>query len=70
MPRTTTTRSWHHLVSRKLVAARAAATQLIEAMSRTVLDLLVSQPAGSPVPPEEMLFEPHLLARGSTTQVA
>ena len=44
--------------------------QPIEAMSRTVLDLLVSQLTGSPVPPEEMLFEPHLLARGSTAQVA
>ena len=40
--------------------------QPIEAMGQAAVDLLVSQIAGTPVPTDEMLFEPELVVRGST----
>ncbi|HEX3428729.1 MAG TPA: LacI family DNA-binding transcriptional regulator [Candidatus Limnocylindrales bacterium] len=44
--------------------------QPIESMGRLVIELLVGQIAGSPVPLEELLFEPELVVRGSTGPVA
>jgi DNA-binding LacI/PurR family transcriptional regulator len=40
--------------------------QPIDAMGRLVIELLVSQIAGSAVAHEEMLFEPELVVRSST----
>ncbi|SDK32107.1 LacI family DNA-binding transcriptional regulator [Streptomyces indicus] len=42
--------------------------QPIEAMGRAAVELLSLQIAGSAVPPEELLFEPELVVRGSTAQ--
>ncbi|MFI6942576.1 LacI family DNA-binding transcriptional regulator [Streptomyces sp. NPDC050418] len=42
--------------------------QPIEAMGRAAVELLSLQIAGSSVPPEELLFEPELVVRGSTAQ--
>ena len=44
--------------------------QPIEAMGRAVVALLVNQIEGVPVAPEELLFEPELVVRGSTARVA
>ena len=44
--------------------------QPIEAMGRTVVAMLVNQIEGVPVAPEELLFEPELVVRGSTARVA
>lgn len=43
--------------------------QPIEAMGRAVVVMLVNQIDGSPVTPEELLFEPELVVRGSTAPV-
>ncbi|GAA4714432.1 LacI family DNA-binding transcriptional regulator [Phytohabitans rumicis] len=40
--------------------------QPIEAMGQSVVDLLVQQMEGVGVPPDELLFEPELVVRGST----
>jgi LacI family transcriptional regulator, repressor for deo operon, udp, cdd, tsx, nupC, and nupG len=40
--------------------------QPVESMGRAVVDLLMQQVAGGHVPPEEILFEPELVVRGST----
>ena len=40
--------------------------QPIEPMGRMVIELLVGQIAGTPVPHDELLFEPELVVRGST----
>jgi DNA-binding LacI/PurR family transcriptional regulator len=40
--------------------------QPIEAMGQAVVDLLVQQIQGVGVPPDELLFEPELVVRGST----
>ena len=40
--------------------------QPIEAMGRMVIELLNGQIAGTPVPHDELLFEPELVVRGST----
>jgi len=40
--------------------------QPIEAMGRLVIELLVGQIAGSPIPLDELFFEPELVVRGST----
>jgi len=40
--------------------------QPIQAMGQAAVTLLVNQVAGTPVPTEEMLFEPELVVRGST----
>ena len=40
--------------------------QPIEPMGRMVIELLVGQIDGVPVPHDEMLFEPELVVRGST----
>ncbi|MEU4920381.1 LacI family DNA-binding transcriptional regulator [Streptomyces parvus] len=42
--------------------------QPIEAMGRAAVDLLAAQIQGSPVPHAELLFEPELVVRASTTQ--
>jgi DNA-binding LacI/PurR family transcriptional regulator len=42
--------------------------QPIEAMGRAAVELLTAQIAGSAVTPEELLFEPELVVRGSTGQ--
>lgn len=39
--------------------------QPVESMGRAVVDLLMQQIAGARVPPEEILFEPELVVRGS-----
>jgi DNA-binding LacI/PurR family transcriptional regulator len=44
--------------------------QPIEPMGRMVIELLVAQLSGSQVAPEEYLFEPELVVRGSTGPVA
>jgi DNA-binding LacI/PurR family transcriptional regulator len=44
--------------------------QPIESMGRMVIDLLVGQIAGSPVPLDELFFEPELVVRGSTAPVS
>ncbi|MDG4861197.1 substrate-binding domain-containing protein, partial [Streptomyces sp. T-3] len=44
--------------------------QPIEAMGRAAVELLALQIAGSAVLSEELLFEPELVVRGSTAQVA
>ena len=44
--------------------------QPIEAMGRAVVAMLVNQIEGVPVAPEELLFEPELVVRGSTARVA
>jgi DNA-binding LacI/PurR family transcriptional regulator len=44
--------------------------QPIESMSRMIIELLVAQLAGSGAAPEEYLFEPELVVRGSTGPVA
>ena len=44
--------------------------QPIEAMGRAAVDLLVDLIAGSPVGPDELLFEPELVVRGSTGPAA
>ncbi|MEU5330452.1 LacI family DNA-binding transcriptional regulator [Streptomyces parvus] len=44
--------------------------QPIEAMGRAAVDLLAAQIQGSPVPHAELLFEPELVVRASTTQAA
>jgi LacI family repressor for deo operon, udp, cdd, tsx, nupC, and nupG len=43
--------------------------QPIEAMGQAAVDLLVSQIDGVGVPPDELLFEPELVVRGSTAPV-
>jgi DNA-binding LacI/PurR family transcriptional regulator len=43
--------------------------QPIEAMGRMVIDLLLRQMAGTPVPQDEVRFEPELVVRGSTAPV-
>jgi DNA-binding LacI/PurR family transcriptional regulator len=43
--------------------------QPIEAMGRAAVDLLSEQIAGNPVGPDELLFEPELVVRGSTAPV-
>ena len=40
--------------------------QPIEPMGRMVIELLIGQIAGTPVPHDELLFEPELVVRGST----
>jgi LacI family repressor for deo operon, udp, cdd, tsx, nupC, and nupG len=40
--------------------------QPIEAMGQSVVDLLVQQIGGGGVAPDELLFEPELVVRGST----
>jgi DNA-binding LacI/PurR family transcriptional regulator len=40
--------------------------QPIEPMGRMIIDLLVGQMGGSPVPADEYLFEPELVVRAST----
>ncbi len=40
--------------------------QPIEAMGQSVVNLLVNQIEGIGVPPDELLFEPELVVRGST----
>ncbi len=40
--------------------------QPIEMMGQTAVDLLVNQIEGSGVAPDELLFEPELVVRGST----
>ncbi len=40
--------------------------QPIEPMCRMVIELLVAQVAGAPIPGDELLFEPELVVRGST----
>ena len=42
--------------------------QPIEAMGRAVVELLNAQINGSTVAPDELLFEPELVVRGSTAQ--
>ena len=42
--------------------------QPIEAMGRAAVELLVTQIQGGSVTPEELLFEPELVVRGSTAQ--
>ncbi|RII09425.1 HTH-type transcriptional regulator DegA [Streptomyces sp. YIM 130001] len=42
--------------------------QPIEAMGRAAVELLSAQIVGSAVPPEELLYEPELVVRGSTGQ--
>jgi len=42
--------------------------QPIEAMGRAAVELLNTQISGSSVAPEELLFEPELVVRGSTAQ--
>jgi DNA-binding LacI/PurR family transcriptional regulator len=42
--------------------------QPIEAMGRAAVELLNAQIGGSSVTPEELLFEPELVVRGSTAQ--
>ena len=44
--------------------------QPIEPMGRMVIELLVAQLSGSQVAPEEYLFEPELVVRGSTGPAA
>jgi DNA-binding LacI/PurR family transcriptional regulator len=44
--------------------------QPIESMGRLVIELLVGQIAGSPVPLDELFFEPELVVRGSTGPAA
>jgi DNA-binding LacI/PurR family transcriptional regulator len=44
--------------------------QPIEAMGRAVVTMLVNQIEGVPVAPEELLFEPELVVRGSTARVS
>ncbi|ANJ10602.1 LacI family DNA-binding transcriptional regulator [Streptomyces sp. BPPL-273] len=44
--------------------------QPIEAMGRAAVDLLCAQIQGTEVPHRELLFEPELVVRGSTAQVA
>ncbi|MEJ8660212.1 LacI family DNA-binding transcriptional regulator [Streptomyces sp. MS1.AVA.4] len=43
--------------------------QPIEAMGRAAVELLCAQIQGVVVPPDELLFEPELVVRGSTAQV-
>ncbi|WP_328726350.1 LacI family DNA-binding transcriptional regulator [Streptomyces sp. NBC_00259] len=43
--------------------------QPIEAMGRAAVELLCAQIQGGVVPPDELLFEPELVVRGSTAQV-
>ena len=40
--------------------------QPIEPMCRMVIELLVGQVAGTPIPHDELLFEPELVVRAST----
>ena len=40
--------------------------QPIEPMCRMVIELLLGQMSGSPVPHDELLFEPELVVRAST----
>ena len=40
--------------------------QPIEAMGRAAVELLANQISGTPVPDEELLFEPELVVRSST----
>jgi DNA-binding LacI/PurR family transcriptional regulator len=40
--------------------------QPIEAIGRAAVEMLVGQIEGSSVPPEELFFEPEIVARGST----
>src|ERR1035437_2523248 len=44
--------------------------QPIEPMCRMIIELLVGQIAGSGLPPDELLFEPELVVRGSTAPPA
>ena len=44
--------------------------QPIESMGRLVIELLVGQIAGTPVPLDELFFEPELVVRGSTGPAA
>ena len=44
--------------------------QPIEAMGRLVIELLVGQIAGTPVPLDELFFEPELVVRGSTAKTS
>lgn len=44
--------------------------QPIEAMGRAVVEMLTAQIQGGAVPPGELLFEPELVVRSSTAQVA
>jgi DNA-binding LacI/PurR family transcriptional regulator len=44
--------------------------QPIEAMGQSVVELLVNQIEGVGVPPDELLFEPELVVRGSTGPAA
>lgn len=44
--------------------------QPIEAMGRAVVAMLVNQIDGVPVSPDELLFEPELVVRGSTARVS
>jgi DNA-binding LacI/PurR family transcriptional regulator len=44
--------------------------QPIEPMCRTVIDLLISQIAGSGLTHDELFFEPELVVRGSTAPPA
>ena len=43
--------------------------QPIEPMGRMVIELLISQLSGVAAPPDEYLFEPELVVRGSTGPV-
>ena len=43
--------------------------QPIEPMSRMVIELLLGQMGGTPMPHDELLFEPELVVRGSTGPV-
>ncbi|GGS52127.1 hypothetical protein GCM10010221_58990 [Streptomyces parvus] len=42
--------------------------QPIEAMGRAAVELLCTGIQGGSLPPEELLFEPELVVRGSTAQ--
>jgi DNA-binding LacI/PurR family transcriptional regulator len=42
--------------------------QPIESMGRAAVEMLYAQVGGGNVPPEELLFEPELVVRGSTGQ--
>ncbi len=44
--------------------------QPIEAIGRAAVDLLAGQIEGASVSPEELFFEPEIVARGSTATVA
>ena len=44
--------------------------QPIESMGRTVIELLLSQIAGTTEPGDELLFEPELVLRSSTGPAA